>query len=223
MRLLSLLPFICFHGPLSWAATANADPPLQTTHLFYRNVVPLQNDKEASPFSPLATLTYTPSSPHNARVVSLTPPPNNTEYTSVALSDPGSSQPSRSTVTTTRGFHAPYTGRFRLMLSADGLNALSASYQAFLPPEPSNAQKRKDGKKVDGANERGDFDIAWQARAPAIHLDKPGKKGQKSIGISMPNAENEEGEQVEEKSFLQKYWWLLVAALVISLIGPGEK
>lgn len=224
MRLLSSLSALALFSSTVYAANTDS---VHTVNLYYRNVIPTQNTEsfpDPSSFKPLATLAYSTSTPHNARITSLTPPPNTTEYTSIALFDPKEPHSSRSTVTATRGFHEPYRGRFRLLLSVDGDDVLSASYYSFYSvTSRDKGEGKSQGKGANGEAEREEFDINFQARAPAIHLDRPAKKGQKVLGATGPDAEGDDGEAVEEKTFFQKYWWLLAVALVITLIAPGDK
>ena len=82
---------------------------------------------------------------------------------------------------------------------------LSANWVAWLPPSEEGSKKKTgrqgNGNGKGGDEESDDFDVVLQAIAPAPVLDKPGK-GQK--GANGQTVEGEEGEEVPEKTFLQK-------------------
>ena len=131
------------------------------------------------------------------------------------------------------------------MLSANRETVLSADWVTWLPPQENESKKNNgrkgngngNGKGGNGAGEdRGDFDVVIQSIAPSPVLDQP-VKGQKVAGGQ--GVDGQEGEEVQEKTFLQKwvpfsddtaysvgtdlhrYWWLLLAVLVITVMGPG--
>ena len=93
------------------------------------------------------------------------------------------------------------------MLSANRETVLSADWVTWLPPPESESKKngRKgngNGKGGNGAGEdRGDFDVVIQSIAPSPVLDQP-VKGQKVAGAQ--GVDGQEGEEVQEKTFLQK-------------------
>ncbi|KAG8530102.1 uncharacterized protein KY384_005584 [Bacidia gigantensis] len=196
LLLLSLLPSTLQTTPPS---------PQQTASIF------THTPNNPPSFSPLATLTYNPFDPSTARTLSLTPPKNTTDLTSIAVfSPPHTSKPSakgtfRSSVTATRGFHAPYKGRFTVVVSVDGDEVLGVSWRSW-PSKEGGKGKGSDkgkGKGKGGKGEvegRGDFDIVVQARAPVPVLDSKGGKGQ----VKATGAEGEEGEEKDERSFIQK-------------------
>ena len=111
----------------------------------------------------------------------------------------------RSSVTATYGFHAPYRGRFRLVLDSKG-EAVGASWHSCLSKSAPAAGKGK-GKGESGGNARGDFDVLTTKPAPRVVFDKPakGKGGAAAAGAGagVGGKEGEE-EEVVEKTLLQK-------------------
>ena len=185
------------------SSTTATEPQTQTLTLHARPVA-------ATPasYKPFAVLSYTPSSPQTGKLLSLTTPANTTSHTSIAVIDSPSSI--RSTITLTKHFHEPYTGHFRIHLASDGKDVLSASWVSYL------------GSKLEG---EGGVEVIPQTEHPGIFMESAQPvQGQGGIlgglGVGMPEKVSEEGD-VQEKTFLQKYWWVLAAALVVSLIGPG--
>ena len=111
----------------------------------------------------------------------------------------------RSSVTATRGFHAPYTGRFRVVLDTRG-EVVAASWRARLSKGSAAAAAAVGKRKGESGDRRGDFDIVATKLAPRVAFDKPAKgKGAAtgaSPGAGAAGAEGE-GEEVE-KTMLQK-------------------
>ncbi|KAL9128351.1 MAG: hypothetical protein Q9217_002955 [Psora testacea] len=202
---------------LTAADTTESSPPLYTSHLYSLPPSPNPSPYDAQP---LATLTYNPQYPHLSRLESFTPPPNTTDLTSILVFPPSDNNESESegkgekyisSSTATRGFHAPYKGRFSLHVSLTG-QVLGVSYPSF---EPSAAitTTSKNGKGNKGAknkddNARGEFDLVLQKNAPGVFLEKANSKaaaaGGRSQGAGV-KIEDGGGEETEgEKTFFQK-------------------
>ncbi|KAL9066823.1 MAG: hypothetical protein Q9161_007329 [Pseudevernia consocians] len=164
-------------------------------------------------------LTYSPLHPHLSTLKSFTPPSNNTSdpdaLTSVVVYlDGQTSGPGyRSSVTATRGFHAPYTGRFRVVLDANG-EVAAASWHSHLAQSSAAAAgkgkgkgKRK-GESGSAENRRGDFDVRRTKAAPSVVFDKAVKGtggGATGAGTGAGTAAGTEGEEeVVEKTLFQK-------------------
>ncbi|KAL8731902.1 MAG: hypothetical protein Q9181_004138 [Wetmoreana brouardii] len=90
--------------------------------------------------------------------------------------------------------------------------------------------------EVEGKRERyqeggkGDFDIVVQQRAPVVWVDKAPAKGGRSKGAAVGTGEKgkakEDGEgeeEAEEKTFLQKYWWVILAVTIFAMAGGGPE
>jgi len=132
---------------------------------------------------PLATLSFSPQHPHLSKLESFTPPPNSTSLTRIGV--PLGSKSYRTTLTATSSFHAPYVGRFRITVTPEG-EVLGASFHASL----------RNGEKEAGVGEeRGDFDMLVVEKGPEIVGLEPEKKA---------GVQGKDGEEVEEKTFLQK-------------------
>ena len=177
------LPFFLALLPPSFSATtiSPADKPaLQTITLHH-----LSSSHSAKT---LATLAFFPSDPSLSKVQSFTPPHNSTYLTRIAIPvSPSSSSKNndyRTTLTSTSSFHAPYTGRFRILITQEG-EVLGASWHAS--PSSSNKPTLREGQ--------GDFDIVLVEKGPQITGLEPEKK----IG-----ADGKADGEVEEKTFLQK-------------------
>ena len=204
------IPLFCF-PILSAADTTSATPPLYTTHLFSLRPSPNPSPNDALP---LATLFYNPQHPHLSRIESFTPPPNTTDLTSILVFPPSDGEnPKRrkgdkytSSLTATRGFHAPYTGRFSIHVSLSG-EVLGAWYRSFTPDTPSSSSGNNGNDK--GHHGHGDFDMTIQQQAPRVFLDKTSNKGaaagQGALSQGQAGQGDEgEGGEVQEKTFFQK-------------------
>ena len=203
---------------LAFAATPQQpSPPLYTATLHQLPV-----STSASTPKPLAVLSYNPTNPSLASLTSFTPPRNTSSeddltqiVTYLPNNDP-KSQSYRSSATATYGFHAPYRGRFRIVVEPETGEIVGASWRAWMPghEERSDAKKHSTGakaKKATGndserstAGGRGDFDVVTVKRPPPIVFDKPSKggRGGAAQGAAQPGVEGEE--EVQEKTFFQK-------------------
>ena len=154
----------------------------------------------ASPTS-LATLHYNPTDPSLSRLSSLTPPKNSTSnprsVTQIGFYTSSNKDPEhlRTSATATNSFHAPYTGRFRIVVDPSSGALVGASWKAW----------RDDGKGKNGCVGKGDFDVVTVKNAPGIVFDKPVKgKAGGGAGQSAGQGQIEGEEEVVEKTFLQK-------------------
>lgn len=105
-------------------------------------------------------------------------------------------------MTATYGFHAPYQGRFRVVLDTEG-EVVGASWHSYLVKGSSAAGN---GKGESGRDGRGDFDVLTTNSAPVVVFDKPakGKGGVAGAGTGAGMAGKEGEEEVVEKTLLQK-------------------
>lgn len=109
-------------------------------------------------------------------------------------------------MTATYGFHAPYKGRFRVLLDGEGV-VVGASWHSYLPRGPAVAGKGKGKGKVESVeNGRGDFSILTTKPAPSVVFDKVAKGTAGATGAGTgAGMGGQEGEgEVVEKTFLQK-------------------
>jgi hypothetical protein len=151
--------------------------------------------------TPLALLTYSPHHPSLSHLLSYTPPPNTTTdptaLTQIAIYFPNADPSSphyRTSATSIRGFHAPYAGRFTIVVDPDDGGVVGASWRCWVD---------KGGRG--SGNGKGDFDIVTVKRAPSVVFDKPGKeKGGLFASVVGKGAEVEGEEEVVEKTLLQK-------------------
>lgn len=105
-------------------------------------------------------------------------------------------------MTATCGFHAPYRGRFRVVLDREG-EVVGASWHSYLargglPPSAAGKGKGK-GQSVEGG--KGDFDVLTTKPAPSVVFEKAAK-GKTGAGAGVVGQEGEEEEV--EKTFFQK-------------------
>lgn len=181
---------------LTLTASPPPQPPLYTATLYH-----LPTTTPSTPH-PLVTLLYNPSHPTLSRLKSLTPPPNSTAdpdaLTQIALYLPNAdprSEHYRSSAASIRGFHAPYKGRFRIVVDPEDGEVVGASWVAWMP----RGGEGEGGREGSG---RGDFDVVTVKKAPSVVFDKPVKgKGGAAAGAA-PVVEGEE--EVVEKTLLQK-------------------
>ena len=213
IALLSMCNFIL-------AASSQASSTLYTATLYH---VPVSTSTSTP--KPLAVLSYNPTNPSLASLISFTPPRNSTSeddltqiVTFLPNNDPKSDR-FRSSLTATYGFHPPYKGRFRIVVEPETGHIVGASWKARLPgiaereeAKRSKATKVSKGGKLkaageDGAkrtaNGNGDFDVVTVKKPPPVVFDKPAKgKGGATQGTGQVGAEGEE--EVQEKTFFQK-------------------
>lgn len=197
--LLSLLTL-----PYALAATSPPSPALHTATLHALPVTPTPSKPQ-----PLAILTYSPLHPHLSALKSFTPPANTSDadsLTSVVIYLDGQigGEKYRSSVTATYGFHAPYKGRFRIVLDTKG-EIVGASWHSYSPKSSPAAGQGKSAEREKG---RGDFDILVTKTAPSVVFDKPAKGkgggGATAVGAGAGGAGKEDEEEAVEKTFLQK-------------------
>lgn len=197
---------------------------------------------------PLATLSYSPLHPHLSRLTSLTPPKNSTSIVQIGFcfpTPPSTSSPSsssseketcRTTATYAYTFHPPYTGRFKVLLglaqSPEGeRQIISIGYKAWpLTPQTLSEEKEEQQKeKRHQPGGTGDFDIKLASQAPGVWVDRAigakGRGGAAGGGAGEKNrgkdAAGEGEEEVDERTFLQKYWWVILAVTVFAMAGGG--
>ncbi|KAK0508641.1 hypothetical protein JMJ35_008917 [Cladonia borealis] len=202
--------------PLPALTATSPPPPLQTLTLHH-----LPSNPTSTPL-PLAILTYHPHHPHLSHLQSFTPPPNTTTSSSDAITQVALYRPQTNHLTSsavaTYAFHPPYKGRFRILVDPITGEAVAASYHAWLPKSSSVVEKAKNNKQPGG---KGDFDIQTIKSPPPIVFDKPAKaKGKAGATGAGAGAVEPEGEP-EEKTFLQKYWWVLLGVAVLAVSGGG--
>ncbi|KAL8922655.1 MAG: hypothetical protein Q9172_003470 [Xanthocarpia lactea] len=85
----------------------------------------------------------------------------------------------------------------------------------------------KDDEKRYQEGGRGDFDVVVQSQAPGVWVDKLVTKGNgKAAGGKTDEGKGKDGEEeevVDERSFLQKYWWVILAVTVVAMAGGGQE
>lgn len=154
---------------------------------------------------PLATLSFNPLHPNLSKLLTFTPPSasasNSTELTRIAVilpsSDPSAAPRYRTTLTSLASFHAPYKGRLSLVVTRSG-HVLGASWRAGLATAPSNGEQQ--AIKTESGNGKGDFDLLVEKEGPRPLLEKVTVKGSSGGRVVV----GEDGEEVEEKTLLQK-------------------
>ena len=252
----------CFSSEAS-ASPVDDSEKVFTTTLY--QIPSLQTVQPPSNPKTLAVLTYKPSDPSLSTIRSFNPPSNSSttktpeDLTQILTYLSATHSPShfRTTSTLTRAFHAPYTGRFRLVIDPKTGDILSASWRAWLSVDKSPSkdetrktkqkrsepakdrkkqqQRKSGGKKSKGAeevirDERGDFDIVVPGQAPAVVFDrKPRAAGAGAAGAggsgggaaSTAGGDGEEGEEEDQRTFLQKYWWLMLGIAVLAVTSSG--
>ena len=185
---------------LAFASSPSAHSQQQQEPLHTATLYHLPPTLSASPTS-LATLHYNPTDPSLSRLSSFTPPKNSSNnprsVTQVGLYTSSNKDPEhlRTSATATNSFHAPYTGRFRIVVDPSNGVLVGASWRAW----------RDDGKGRDNWEGKGDFDVVTVKKAPGIVFDKPvqGKAGG-GAGQGTGQGQMEGEEEVVEKTFLQK-------------------
>ncbi|KAL6718257.1 hypothetical protein ACLMJK_004345 [Lecanora helva] len=216
-------------SPNAPSAAAAATAPLHTATLYHF-------PPSSAPL-PLATLLYIPHQPHLSSLESFIPPPNTTSTTSttrLGIYLPNNttdlnSPHLRTSATATYSFHAPYTGRFRLLVDPKSGECIGVSWRAWWDEGKGREEGKKEkGKRKGGGKEvvedgRGDFDVVLQKEAPVVVFDKPAKgKGGQQQGAGQGHGVDGE-EEVVEKTFLQKYWWLLIGVAFLAMTGGGPE
>ena len=180
--------------------------------------------KGSTNFLPLAKLSYNVSRPETSKIESFTPPKapksqsaEDVTTIGVILSSPlpkslSAEDPNlryRTTLTSTKTLHAPYRGRFAITVTRSG-DLRSAAWSAVSKDATFEGQ--------------GDFDlkIIEEGPKPVYEAAGPTKGGK-------PNTEQRQGtgagdeEEVPEKTFLQKYWWAILGAMMLVMVtGGGE-
>ncbi|MCJ1467025.1 hypothetical protein MMC07_005647 [Pseudocyphellaria aurata] len=212
-RISLLLPLFSSLNPV----VASAPPSYTTT---------IHHFPPSSPTPiPLATLSFSPLDQSLSKLLAFTPPSapaaNSTELIRIAVvlpsSDPSAAPRYRTTSTSLASFHPSYKGRLRLVVSRNG-DVLGASWRAGLATTV-------EGQKVLTANEKegnvkGDFDLLVEKEGPKPFFEKFPAKGASGNRVVV----GEDGEEVEEKTLLQKYWWILVGVAFLAITsGGGDK
>ncbi|KAL2038757.1 hypothetical protein N7G274_008515 [Stereocaulon virgatum] len=164
-------------------------PPLYTATLHH---LPVTTSPPTETPQPHATPPYYPHHPHLSTLTSFTPPPNSSDpnsLTQIVIYLPNkdtSSRRLRTSATTTYAFHAPYRGRFRIVVDPATGDIVGATWHAYLLPlsssEPLSESKLNLAHKGKGAANgeeagtrgrgKGDFDIVPVARAPEVVYEK---------------------------------------------------
>ncbi|KAL9597060.1 MAG: hypothetical protein Q9219_005389 [cf. Caloplaca sp. 3 TL-2023] len=231
--LLLLLLTLTLHPLPSTTTTTNPSPPLTTQTIHHLS--------HPSPPAPLATLTFSPHHPHLSILTSITPPPNSTSLLQIGICFPSAANnaPCRTTAAYAYSFHAPYEGRFKIWVDKDGegWEVVGVAWKAWdaVERKRSASSKALDEKRIEKRYEegvgRGDFDVRIAGKAPEVWIDRDGAKGRGKKGARGGGAagqgrkdgegEEEEEEQRDERSFLQKYWWVILAVTVFAMAGGG--
>lgn len=181
-------------------AVVASEPPTYTTTIHHfppTSPTPL----------PLATLSFNPLYPNLSKLLSFSPPSapasNSTELTRIVVvvpsSDPSDAPRYRTTLTSLASFHAPYKGRLKLVVTRSG-DVLGASWRAALATGPSASGEGKPAKANESGNGKGDFDLLVEKEGPRPLFEKVVPKGPSG----KPVVVGEDGEEVEEKTLLQK-------------------
>lgn len=178
----------------------------------------------SSIFSPLAKLSFNVSEPERSKVESFTPPARSKSQATeditsigVILSRPvpkvlSASDPDlkyRTTLTSLASLNPPYRGRFTVTVTETG-DVQSASWSAVA----KNAN-------FDG---HGEFDlkIIREGPKPIIEAAPLPKSGRTGAQQGQGQSTGEEEEEVE-KTFLQKYWWAILGALMLIMVTGGDE
>ena len=179
--------------------------------------------QSSTAFVPLAKLSFNVSQPEVNKIESFTSPTASKSQSrdevasiGVILSNPipkslSSSDPTlqyRTTLTSLASLQPPYRGRFTITVTEEGA-VRSASWSAI-------------PKSADFAGQ-GDFDteIIREGPRPIIEVAPPSKGGR--AGASQSQGERAGDEEEEpEKTFLQKYWWAILGALMLIMVTGGD-
>ncbi|KAI4090817.1 MAG: hypothetical protein LQ339_008256 [Xanthoria mediterranea] len=220
MHILSLLALL---SALPSVISTSPSLPLQIVTIHSLPSTPALS----SPAKPLATLTFSPQHPHLSKISSYAPPRLNSgdeeKLLQIGICYDGTKD-CRTTAARAKSFHPPYQGRFRIVVTNDG-ELLSVSWSSWLPSPSSMTMAVKDDEKRYQEGSRGDFDVVVQSQAPGVWADKPATKvkGKAASGKTEEGKgkEGEEEEEVDERSFLQKYWWVMLAVTVFAMAGGG--
>ncbi|KAI4179748.1 MAG: hypothetical protein L6R41_007661, partial [Letrouitia leprolyta] len=106
---------------------------------------------------------------------------------------------------------------------------ISVSWRSWkATPEDNRGElKEKEREKRHQPGGRGDFDIKLANQVPGVWVDRVvGAKGRGAGGGSGAGQKNDkdggEGEEeIDERTFLQKYWWVILAVTVFAMAGGG--
>ncbi|MCJ1356970.1 MAG: hypothetical protein MMC33_006966 [Icmadophila ericetorum] len=225
MRLLSiilaLLPLLSLSFSEATIETTTSPSTRQATihyHILKPNTSP----------SPLTELTYHTSptfeGPKPPNVDSFTPPPapsipvgggnvteQEQELIQIGIYDKntGGLRPPTIVLATSAFSQQPGQGRghFRIHLTSDGESVWSASYHNLPPSATTTTTAGTDGKGLPT------FEIVYPKQGPRPVLNKPvalTKEG-KVVGK----------EEVDERGFIQKYWWVFLGVAVLAMAGGG--
>lgn len=157
-----------------------------------------------TPITPLAEIAYNPST-LSSELGSFEVPhiPADTKLLRVGIYDAATSQWRSSTsVTSVEMFEKGYAPTIVLSLDAQG-DVIGVSLKGG---SIDAGQTRDFGPRVK---------VLKMGKARAPLLNKP------KIVSDTPGATGEEG--VVEKTFLQKYWWMILAVMVLALSGGGAE
>ncbi|KAL8999182.1 MAG: hypothetical protein Q9188_005946, partial [Gyalolechia gomerana] len=124
-------------------------------------------------------------------------------------------------------------GRFKVLLGraekGEESEVISVSYLAWKPA--SGGLKVEDRKEEEPKEKRyqpggrGDFDIQLASQAPGVWVDRVVPKGRAAAAAGEKNdkdgGQGEGEEEVDERTFLQKYWWVILAVTVVAMAGGG--
>ena len=174
-------------------------------------------------FLPLAKVSYNVSRPESSKIENFTPAKASKSQSAedattvgVILSSPlpkslSAEDPNlryRTTLTSSKTLHAPYKGRFAITVTRSG-DLRSAAWSAV----PKDAT-------FDG---QGDFDlkIIEEGPKPVYEAAGPIKGGKPNTQQTQGTGAGEE-EEVPEKTFLQKYWWAILGAMMLVMVTGGE-
>ncbi|KAL8747024.1 MAG: hypothetical protein Q9184_007661 [Pyrenodesmia sp. 2 TL-2023] len=228
LSLLLLLPNLTISTSSNPTAQQQPSPPtLRTATLHHLPSLPSPSALSARP-TPLATLSYSPSHPHLSRLTSFTPPQNSTSLVQIGICF--SENTCRTSAAYAYAFYPPYEGRFQIVVGEEGVLAVAwtAGMKSKVRVRKGNGNGEKEKRYEEGG--KGDFDIRVQAKAPGVWVDRaPGAYGRGAAGagekgmekrVGAPAGEGE-GEEVEEKSLLQRYWWVILAVTVFAMAGGG--
>lgn len=201
---------------LTTALQSQSQPQLQTLTLHHLPATPSLSPPSSK--APLATLAFSPSSPHLSRLTSFTPPKNSTSLVQIGFCFPSSTggEECRTTAAYAYAFHPPYKGRFKVLLDwaeeGEENEAISVSYRAWKPA--SGGRKVEDRKEEEPKEKRyqpggrGDFDIQLASQAPGVWVDRIVPKGRAAAGAGekkdRDGGQGDGEEEVDERTFLQK-------------------
>ena len=230
-----ILLILAFIGLIS-AATQGTNLP---------NVVTISYEfvHDTSSVKPLATIFYDPKT-LKTHLSSWNPPSTSAQSTSLKPTSPkrlrillpcGSS-----TLTSLHTFNTTLTQTISLHISPADASIFSAAVTASYPPTgPIKTTKSKQKAERDAAAALKARQKQKQAQNPAaskpddfanVHVElippRPGPtpklntRKPPSIGV---DGKEVPAEEVQEKSFLQKYWWVFLIVTAFAMLGGGDK